>query len=257
MRLDSDEPPGFQAAESERRELTQFLRTLVARFGGPPLQGMVDQTWSQSSVVLAHILNALLSSARISHEIAIRTLKSLFDEQFYDVQVLRHTTWDERTQILTKGGYTRYREKTATFLGGLIELLENEYGKCAPTTARHHRLSLTILTCQDNDASNILPKSEKGQQARNTISSRLRDIKGLGPVGIDIFLGSIQHALPSTAPFLDARSKETAQELGLGQDLDSIFDAMGSDASAMAELEVALTNIRLEGKQGQIVKFRT
>lgn len=85
----------------------------------------------------------------------------------------------------------------------------------------------------------------------------MRDIKGLGPVGIDIFFGSFQHAFPKIAPFLDARSKKAAQEIGLEQDLDFIFDAMGSDASTMAELEVALTNIRLKGKQSQIAKFRT
>jgi hypothetical protein len=137
LSVGDDKSPDFQAGESKKKELGQFLHGLVAKFGGPPLQGMVDQTWSESNVFLAHLLNALLSSARISHDIAMRTLKCLFDEQFYDLQVLRQTTWDERTQILTKGGYTRYREKTATFLGDLIELLENRYSKVDQTPSYH------------------------------------------------------------------------------------------------------------------------
>ena len=45
-----------------------------------------------------------------------------------DIETLKKSTWQERTEVLTKGGYTRYREKTATALGELAEFIEKEYG---------------------------------------------------------------------------------------------------------------------------------
>lgn len=78
------------------------------------------------------------------------------------------------------------------------------------------------------------------------LSDRLKDIKGLGPVGIDIFLGSIQYFYPQVAPFLDKRSKATAQKLGLGDDVEPIYAAIGSDPLKMARMEAALTRVRLE-----------
>ena len=45
------------------------------------------------------------------------------------MNVLKKSSWEERTQVLTEGGYTRYREKTATALGELADLILEKYGK--------------------------------------------------------------------------------------------------------------------------------
>lgn len=78
------------------------------------------------------------------------------------------------------------------------------------------------------------------------LKTRLEEIKGLGPMGIDIFLGSIQGFFAYVAPFLDSRSRETANAIGLGDEVDGLYAAVDGDASRMAELQVALTTIRLE-----------
>ena len=56
--------------------------------------------------ILAHLLYALLSSARISHDIAATTLKCLIEAGYHDIKALSQSTWQRRTEILTEGGYT-------------------------------------------------------------------------------------------------------------------------------------------------------
>lgn len=102
---------------------------LLDKCGGPPLGGFDAEKLPPSDVVMAHILNALLSSTRISHDIAKNTLDALLDAKYNDLKTLHKTSWDERTEVLTKGGYTRYRERMANFLGDLIDLMEEKYGK--------------------------------------------------------------------------------------------------------------------------------
>jgi hypothetical protein len=42
---------------------------------------------------------------------------------------LHESTWEQRTEVLTEGGYTHYREKTATAFGELAKLMEDKYRK--------------------------------------------------------------------------------------------------------------------------------
>ncbi|KAL1869995.1 hypothetical protein VTK73DRAFT_2838 [Phialemonium thermophilum] len=210
--------------------LKKKITSVVDKYGQLPLHSQVDDRWPASSIVMAHILNALLSSARISHNIAAKTVSCLLDEGYHDVETLGRDTWEQKTRVLRRGGYVRYDEKTATYLEELVSLIKDTY---------------------DGDASRILPQDKKGDEARRTVSDRLKDIKGLGPMGIELFLGSIQHYFPAVAPFLDSRSRKTAAEIGLGHDLDAIFGAVDQDATAMAKLEVALTRVRLEKRESE------
>lgn len=71
----------------------------------------------------------MLTSARISHELAYQTLACVIEAGYHRLDVLKKGTWTERTELLTKGGYTRYREKTATALGKLAKFIDERYGK--------------------------------------------------------------------------------------------------------------------------------
>lgn len=118
--------PASEDAEAQKK----LLDRVIADYGDAPLNGQVDESSPPSNVVMAHLLNALVASARISHTIAARTLQALLKARYHDMDVLRATSWDQRVQVFIKGGYTRYREKTATYLGDLIELMADEYGEC-------------------------------------------------------------------------------------------------------------------------------
>ena len=111
------------------KSLKARVDNVLSKYGEPPLKGLVNEKLPASQFVLAHILNALLSSTRISHTLAAKTLSCLVDENYHDIHVLHKTSWQERTEVLTAGGFTHYREKTATYLGDLAELIKTKYGK--------------------------------------------------------------------------------------------------------------------------------
>jgi len=67
-------------------------------------------------------------------------------------------------------------------------------------------------------------------------------------------LGYIQGYFPKVAPFLATRCLETAKKIGMGDDVDAIFKAVGSDPGSMARMEAALTRVRFEKREGE---FRT
>ena len=109
---------------------TSKLDTLLSKYGVQPLQDtkLLNQNEPTPETVLSLLYLAMLTSARISHELAYRSVQCLIEAGYQDIEVLKKSTWQERTEVLTKGGYTRYREKTATALGELAELIEKKYG---------------------------------------------------------------------------------------------------------------------------------
>ena len=106
------------------------LDAILSAYGVLPLQdlGLENPNEPTPETILALIYHAMLTSARISHELAYKSVRCLVEAGYHNLETLRKSTWDERTEVLTKGGYTRYREKTATALGELAEFVEEKYG---------------------------------------------------------------------------------------------------------------------------------
>jgi hypothetical protein len=108
------------------------LNALISKYGVAPLS---DLDWLDPSIdrasetVMAHVFNAMLSSSRISHEIARKSLKCVLRAGYHHLKTLHESTWEQRTEVLTEGGYTHYREKTATAFGELAKLMEDKYRK--------------------------------------------------------------------------------------------------------------------------------
>lgn len=69
-------------------------------------------------------------------------------------------------------------------------------------------------------------------------------------MGVDIAMGGLQSYFPNISPFLDHRNVRTAGRIGLGNDVGRLYGAVGEDSGRMAMLEVALTEARLEKKEG-------
>ncbi|KAG8411501.1 hypothetical protein J3458_015558 [Metarhizium acridum] len=221
----SDLKSAINNKASDGQGLQQQLHRILNKHKETPLQQLIDEKWPASKIVMVHILNALLSSTRISHHIALATLRCLVDEDYHDLKTLHESSWQERTEILTNGGYTHYRERTATYLGDLADLMRQKY---------------------DDDASKILSATEQGAKLRSILTGRLKEIKGLGPVGCDIFLATVQGFCPNVAPYLDRRNLDMAKKIGLTDDLEAIFEALRSSPMDMARLEEALTSERLD-----------
>ncbi|CAL8579128.1 hypothetical protein XPA_004884 [Xanthoria parietina] len=200
---------------------------ILIEYGSLPLSdlGLPNPSAADPENVLALIYNAMLTSARISHELASKSVKCLIEAGYQDIKTLTRSTWDERTEVLTRGGYTRYREKTATALGELAQLVEEKYNE---------------------DLNNLLSKANS-DPAR--VRELVKEIKGIGNVGVDIFCETAQGIWPCLAPFIDPRSMKTAKQCGLGDDLHAIWESVGKDEEEMCKLATALTKVRLGRKE--------
>lgn len=117
----------------------QLAEKLIAAHGELYLSqlGVSDPTASDPKTLFTILLTGLLFSARISHSIAIATAKLLVKEGWDDVKKLKESTWERRTEVLTEGGYTHYREKTATMLGDLSQLMMEKYSNFLPAGSKY------------------------------------------------------------------------------------------------------------------------
>ena len=224
------------------------LDALLSKYGAHPLQDtkLPKQDEPTPETILSLLYLAMLTSARISHELAYRSVQCLIEAGYQDIETLKRSTWEERTEVLTKGGYTRYREKTATALGELAGFIEKEYGAPYLNASSLLNLPLTCSANVDNDLNNLLKRADSSPP---NVRRLLQEIKGIGRVGTDIFFDSVQGIWPSLAPFIDPRSLETAKICGLGSDVDALWNAVGKNAVKMCELSSALTMVRLEKKE--------
>lgn len=132
-------------------------------------------------LVLSHLL-----SARIRADIAVASSRALSDAGMKDARRMAEATWQQRVDALGVGGYRRYDERTATQLGEGAELLLKEY-------------------------KGDLRRVRKDQRT----ADRLREVPGIGPTGVDIFLREVQAVWPEFGPFFDKKAQQGAERLGL------------------------------------------
>ena len=101
----------------------------------------------------------------------------------------------------------------------------------------------------DGDLNNML-NDARGD--RNAVRASMKEIRGMGDLAIDLFFNNVQSVWPSLAPFLDSRSLKTAEEIGIGTDLDAIYGALHQEPEEMTLLANGLSEVRLEKKQRDI-----
>ncbi|KAJ5690395.1 hypothetical protein N7462_004787 [Penicillium macrosclerotiorum] len=201
-------------------------------FGAIPLEGtgipQSQRLQPKSETVLAIAIDAMLKSRPISHHLAHKTTCGLIDHRYHLIDTLANSTWEDRVQTLRQSGYNRYREQCATNLGNLAELVNNKY---------------------DGDLNQLLEGSHGHTEE---IQRRMKEIKGIGDLGAELFLDQVHSVWPSVAPFLDSRSLKTAEEIGIGTDLDAIYDELGQDSVSMSKFASGLSKVRLEHKEHDI-----
>lgn len=138
-------------------------------------------------------LNAsILFSARIGSAIAVEAAKSLNKCGWKTAQQMAKSTWNQRVEALHEAGYSRYQEKTATMLGDTANMLIDQY-----------KWDIRKL----RQAAKKRPDEER---------KLLKQCKGLGNSGVDIFFREMQVTWRELAPFADKRALGTAKKLKLG-----------------------------------------
>jgi endonuclease III len=163
---------------------------------------------------------ATLASARIRSSAALEAANALFDQGWTSPRVMAETTWEQRVQVLNKHGYARYDESTARILGESCHYLLETY---------------------DGD---IRAVREAADHHRDRERDLLLQVKGIGPVGADIFLREAQAGWDELIPYVDARTRQTARQLGLPAEPRRLLDLI--DRDQFPKLVAALVRSRLE-----------
>lgn len=134
---------------------------------------------------------ALLTSAPVQADIAMRGAKALIDAGWTTPQKMRASSWRQRVTALNRAGYARVDEKTATQLAELVDTLHSEYG---------------------DDLRKVRQRADSDV---NDARKALKVFKGIGTVGADIFLREVQTVWPEFHPFADKAALAAAGKLAL------------------------------------------
>lgn len=134
---------------------------------------------------------ANLFSARIGSNISVAAARALFKEGLTTVGKMKNTTWNQRVKILNNANYTRYQERTSTFLGEVADKMEQEY------------------------SGDLRKLRNKADHNPKEIRKKLKEFKGLGDVAVDIFFREAQQVWEELFPFVDKKTKKSAKKLGI------------------------------------------
>jgi hypothetical protein len=134
-------------------------------------------------------LASLLFAKRISAEIAKKTYRRFEDEGLTTPEKILAAGWDLLVQVLDSGGYVRYDFSTASNLLDIMKELKEKYGDLESL----HRESID-------------PRD---------LEKRLQEFKGVGPVGVNIFLRELRGIWQKAKPKSSKMAIKVAFRIGL------------------------------------------
>jgi endonuclease III len=158
----------------------------------------IDLERDTPSALYRWLCAAALLSARIGAGAAMQAARALADQGWTSAQKMAEATWEQRTRTLNQAGYARYDESTSRMLGDTAKMLLEKY-----------QGDLRRL----RDAAGRDPARER---------ALLKECKGIGEVGADIFCREAQITWDELFPFADRRALETAARLGLEDDAERL-----------------------------------
>ena len=132
-------------------------------------------------------LASMLFAKRISAEIAKRTYSRFEEEGLSSPKRIIDVGWERLVQVLDSGGYVRYDFSTASNLLEAMEKLENEYGG--------------------------LERLHEWSKDGKDLEKRLKEFKGIGPVGVNIFLRELRGIWDKADPAPSKMAVKIAQKI--------------------------------------------
>jgi hypothetical protein len=185
---------------TKTRDRSQVARRLLDRFG-TTYAAEAGFTVKDTPAPLFRLLClAMLLSARIRADIAVAAARAMADAGWTTVDNLRTSSWEERVKVINHAGYARYDERTSRMLGESADLLHERYRG----DLRHLR-----------DEAGRDPSAER---------RLLKEFKGIGDTGVDIFFREVQSEWDELFPFVDDRAAQSAARLGLPKDGHALAD---------------------------------
>lgn len=161
----------------------------------------------------------ILYTAPIQHDLATRGARALAAAGYTTAKAMAAAPWEARTRVLNENGYARYDERTATILGDASTHLVDAY-----------RGDLRRLRAASGE--------DPGEMRK-----RLKAMKGVGDVAVDIFFREVQAVWPEVYPFADTMTLKAARRHKLGNDAEAL--ARHVSAADFPRLLAALTRDEL------------
>lgn len=165
----------------------------------------IDLRGGGSDAAFQLCVAALLIGARIRSATAVAAARSLFEAGLTSARRMHESTWQQRVDALGRGGYVRYDESTATYLGETAALLLARY---------------------DGDLDGLREAADHDPAREEPL---LRECKGIGRVGAAVFLREVQTVWPEVRPFADSAVTAPAGALGLPGTADGLAAMAGDD----------------------------
>ncbi len=178
---------------------TDVVAALLERHGRTFAEEIgIDLSRNTPSPLFRWLCASILFSARIGAKQAISAARALTDTGWTTAEKMAASSWEERTRVLNRSGYARYDESTSRMLGDVAVIMRDRY-----------QGDLRRLREQAGEA----PDEER---------RLLKDFKGIGDVGADIFMREVQVVWPELYPFSDKKAIAAAKRLGLADDAASL-----------------------------------
>jgi endonuclease III len=199
----------------------EILNTLLQQHGqtfaaeiGIPIQ---DET---PSALFQLLCSTILFSTRISVRLATSAAQALAQQGWTTPQAMVDASWEDRARVLNESGYARYDERTASMLGDTAQFLLERY---------------------EGDVRRLREEAERQPKQERAL---LKECKGLGDVGVDIFFREAQGVWDELYPFADKRARAGAESLGLPTDAAELAKLVEKDD--FPRLVAALVRVELE-----------
>ncbi|MHB9155015.1 MAG: HhH-GDP family DNA glycosylase [Endomicrobiales bacterium] len=213
----------------KKNNRADVVKTLIETYGCTYAQQLGIPVKTNSPEALFRLLVAsLLFSTRISSRVAVRAADALTRRGWTTPEKLLKSTWQERVQALDEAHYVRYDESRASMLKEMAQQALELYG---------------------GDLRNLRDRAERLPQRERAL---LKDFKGIGDVGADIFFREAQVAWDELYPFADRRALEGARKLGLGANTEQLAALV--DKKTFPHLVAALVRVQLEGDIREVLE---
>ncbi|MCW4024678.1 MAG: hypothetical protein NWF01_06540 [Candidatus Bathyarchaeota archaeon] len=134
-------------------------------------------------------LASILFAKRISAETAKQTYFCFEQEELTSPDAILQAGWNRLVEVLDEGGYARYDFSTATNLLGITKMLKEKYGN--------------------------LENLHQAASSPDELEKCLLEFKGVGPVGVNIFLRELRGIWEKAKPKPSTIAVMMAQKIGL------------------------------------------
>ena len=167
------------------------VRALMDRHGRTFSNEVGIRLADTPSPLFCWLVASILFSARIGAGNAVEAARAMVKAGYTTAEKMTGATWQQRVDVLTAHGYKRYDESASRMLGDTAQMLLERY---------------------KGDLRRLREEAERDPERERRL---LKECKGLGDVGVDIFFREAQEFWDELFPFADKVAAHSAEKLGL------------------------------------------